>query len=190
MGLDQSIYRIKKPNLEDRVYTSAEISDLDLRSVAVSDFEENESLFKQLLPYVVKRDVECQFYDKEKMIADYNLPKDSYIWRYTFYDISLCGHNENGERVEKTISNEEVEEKYTLTKIVPHYIWYAEEEYYWRKDYEVSDWIANNMKCNVENTGYYRLNKTIISRLNRKFKTDIPEESATKESALFYWEWY
>ena len=190
MGLDQYIYRISKPKLAECVYTSKEIGSMNFNKVSVVDFETNANLFKSLLPYVVKRDVECEFYDTEKMISDYNLPNNSRIWRYSSNEIELSGTRENGERVSQVISYEEIDAKYIKTKIQPYYIWKEEEEYYWRKHWDIVDWLEKTMKKTIENTGYYKLNKTIIKRLNSKFKCNIPEESATEESALFYWEWY
>ena len=179
MGLDQYIFRISKPQLEDRLYKNDELS--GFCKAAAQDFETNECLYKQLKPYVVKRDIECQLYDTEKMIADYNLPKDSYISMYSTNGIRIGGQD---------ISHEEVDRKYNKTEVVSHYIWIEKEEAYWRKNYELADWMSKNIKGGTENCGYYRLNKTLIKRLNSKFKANVPAESATEECALFYWEWY
>ena len=190
MGLDQYIYRISKPKLADCVYTSNEISSMGLSKISIADFDKYNGLYKSLLPYAIKRDVQCEFYDIDKMLLDYNLPSNARIFRYSGHEIELSGTRENGERVSQVISNVEVRDKYVRTEVVPHYIWKEEEEHYWRKHWDVAEWLERIMKKSIENTGYYRLNKTIISRLNSKFKCNIPEESATKESALFYWEWY
>ena len=163
MGLDQYIFRISKPQLEGRVYRADELS--GFTRVSALDFETNVSLYKHVEPYAVKRDVVCELYDTEKMIADYNLPKDSYIYMYNPEGIRIGGQD---------ISNEEVNSKYTKTEIIPFYIWNEKEEYYWRKNYELAEWISNNIKGGTKNCGYYRLNKTLIKRLNSKFKASVP----------------
>lgn len=189
MGLDQYIYRISKPNLANKVYTSEEIDTLGLNKVSATEFESDISLFKDLLPYVVKRDVTCQFYDKEKMIADYNLPKQSYIWQYSNDGITIGGTDKNGERINKKFSRKEIEEKYTKTETFPYYIWEEEEVEYWRKHYGLQDWAYANID-GVDNTAYCKLSLELIANLNRAFNEYIPAEEPTEKSALFYWEWY
>lgn len=142
-------------------------------------------LYNHVEPYAVKRDVICQLYNVKKMIEDYNLPQDSYISVRGPEGI-IIGRN----GVNQNISDAEIREKYIKTEVIPHYIWKEEEEYYWRKNYELADWMSQNIKGGTENCGYYRLNKTLIKRINSKFKAKVPAESATEESALFYWEWY
>lgn len=189
MGLDQNIYRIKKPNIDNRVYTTEEISAMGLSKSSVTEFENCVNLLGQLTPYIVKRDVECKFYDVDKMIADYNLPKDSYIWKYGFGGINICGKTENGERIDKAISDNELQEKYIKMETLPHYIWKEEEVQYWRKNYELQDWIYEHINT-ADNTAYCLLNTYLINELNATFGEDIPVEEPTDESALFYWEWY
>lgn len=190
MGLDQYIYRVSKPNLENRMYTAEEIALIgNLHRVSVVDFETNTCLYEELTPYTIKRDIECKFYDVEKMITDYNLPKNSYIWRYGGGGITIGGRDDNGENVNQEISDNEIREKYTKTEVVPHYIWKAEEVQYWRKHYELQDWIYDNID-EVDNTAYCILSADLIEELNETFKECIPEKDPTEESALFYWEWY
>lgn len=190
MGLDQYIYRISKPNLENKIYTAEEVSAIvNLNRVSVTDFEGDVYLVGQLKPYVVKRDIECKFYDVEKMIADYNLPKDSHIWSYGAGRIIIGGTDENGERINQEISNDEIREKYTTTDTLPHYIWEQEEVKYWRKHYDLQDWIYENID-EVDNTAYCMLDAELVEDLNETFGEGIPVEEPTEESALFYWEWY
>jgi hypothetical protein len=189
MGLDQSIYRISKPKLEDKMYTYEEIGRMNLSSVSSIDFETNQNLFGQLVNYAIKKDLVCKLYDIPKMIADYNLPKDSHIWHYADGYIEISGYDENGERVNQKITDEDVRTKYTKTEIIPHYIWKSHEEHYWRKNYELQDWIYEAIG-GIENTGYYMLDAYLINNINDRFGAGISEEEPTEESALFYWEWY
>lgn len=190
MGLDQNIYRVRKPNLENKVYTSEEISVIkDLNRVSVEEFENCMNLFGDLVPYVVKRDVECQFYDVDKMIADYNLPKNVGIWRLGGGGITIGGTDKDGNRINQEFSDDEIQEKYVKTEILPHYIWKQEEVKYWRKHYDLQDWVYENIE-DVDNTAYCILDKGLIMDLNEMFNEYIPVEEPTDESALFYWEWY
>lgn len=189
MGLDQYIYRVKKPNLEDKVYTYNEISETGLGMASAIDFETNTSLFEQLIPYAVKRNLVCQLYNVEKMIEDYNLPKDAHIWCWSGDYIEIGCYKEDGIRVNQRIMDDEIETKYTKTEVIPYYIWEEDEEYYWRKNYDLQDWIRNVIE-GVDNTGYYILNADLIAEINEAFNSNISEEDPTEESAVFYWEWY
>ena len=190
MGLDQYIFRIKKLELTDRLYTSEELNSMGFNKIDAESFEECSEMYKQLKPYAVKRDVLCKLYDTAKIIEDYNMPNGSHIWSYCGNEITIGGYDANNQRVDKTITRDESERKYIKTEIIPHYIFSTEEVWYWRKNYDLAEWLDANLKCSLENTSYYKLTKTLIKRINSKFKAEIPEESATKESALFYWEWY
>lgn len=189
MGLDQYIYRVKKPSLEKRMYTSDEIRNLGLSSVLVREVERYEDLFAQLLPYAVKRDISSEFIDTKKIIDDYNLPKNSHIGMIGDGNMTLCGHDSDGNYISHTISVTEIKEKYTVTEVNPGYIWEEIEEKYWRKHYDLQDWIYNNIE-GVDNTGYYMLDAEIIRALNKKFGEHIKPKDPTSRSALFYWEWY
>lgn len=189
MGLDMWVRRVRKPNLEDREYTHEELSGMGYSMVSVKGVENEMSMFEQLLPYTIVRNVLTDYYNKAKMIEDYNLPEDSSIWRYSSEGIEISGINENDERVNQFISDKDVEEKYTITKSVLHYIWSEDEEAYWRKAYDLQDWFYARLE-NVENCGYYILNADLIAELNEKFNEDVSEDDPTDDEALFYHEWY
>ena len=82
MGLDMWVRRVRKPNLEDKEYTYEELSGMGYSMVSVKGVENEMSMFEQLLPYTIVRNVLTDYYNKAKMIEDYNLPEDSSIWRY------------------------------------------------------------------------------------------------------------
>ena len=190
MGLDQFVVKVKKPLLNKRQYTSKELSSHGLNYVSVSNFESKISLYEELLPYVSKTNVECEFYDVDKMIADYNLPNDSYIWcRWGNGNIIMRGSTYKGERVDCHFSNAEVKEKYIYTKIEPYYCWEEEEVQYWRKNYDLQDWMYENID-GVNNCGYSVLDLDAISEINDLFDADLPAVKPTEARALFYHEWY
>lgn len=188
MGLDMWVRRVRKPNLEDKEYTYEELSSMDYSMVSVKDVENEMSMF-ELLPYTIVRNVLTDYYNKAKMIEDYNLSEDSYINMYSHEGIEISGTNTEGKRVSQFINNEEIEEKYTITKSVPHYIWKESEEAYWRKAYDMQDWFYANLE-NVENCGYYILDANLIAEMNKTFNEDVSEDDPTDDEALFYHEWY
>ena len=190
MGLDHYIYRVRKPQLEERVYESAEIDNMpNMHRAFLKDAEEEMELIEQLLPYTVVRDVESQFINAKKLFEDYNIPENAHMCYMSSFEITYAGTDENGKRVEKTVSTREIDEKYTIKKVLPCYIWESEEVQYWRKHYELQDWIYEHID-GVQNTGYYILDADLIRELNKEFDEHIPKEDPDDESALFYWEWY
>lgn len=189
MGLDQYIFRIKKAELEERDYKADELRDMGLNFISLTAAYKNLNLYSQLLPYTIQRSVSDEFINMEKIIEDYNLPKDSYIGMISYANIVVRGKNDNGECVEQEIYREEIDAKYTITKTELYHIWTSEEVMYWRKHYDLQDWIYETID-DVDNTGYYILDAETIRELNREFEECIPIEEPTDESALFYWEWY
>lgn len=187
MGLDMWIRRVKKIKLEEREYTQEEISAMGYSAVSINEVEGH--LFEQLAPYAVVRNVLTSYYNVEKMIADYNLPETSYIGYMSFEGIKISGRNEAGEDVGQFISTKDVNEKYTLVKSVPHYIWEESDEAYWRKHYDLQDFFYNNLE-DVDNCGYYILDASLIAEMNEKFHEDVSEVDPTDDEALFYHEWY
>ena len=190
MGLDAYIYRISKPDLPERALTREKLSAMLLSSASVEAFENNINLYRQLKPYVVKRDVTYGELNLEKIISDYNLPPDSHIYFYSSNEIIMSGVDKNCNEVRRTISGDIIRRDYIITVTKPFYIWEEKEEAYWRKNWDLVEWLEYTMKKPLENTGYYRLNKTLIHRINRKFGSHASEESATEDCAMFYWHWY
>lgn len=194
MGLDMYVYRVRKPKLDTRVYTAKEISEMGLASANIEEVKHESSLLEQILPYTMVRNVTDEYIDKAKIIADYNLPKNSYIGMWAPNGIQISGTDGNGEYVSQFISKSEIDEKYTLTKTMPTYIWKMEEVAYWRKHYELQEWfydiIEDAHDTQVENCGYYVLDADMIAEMNEQFGENVPEEDPTDDEALVYHEWY
>ena len=189
MGLDMWIRRVRKPNLEDKVYTTSELYAMNYSMISADEVERAGPMFDQLLPYTVVRNVLTEYYNTEKMIADYNLPKESHIWHYSSDGVQISGTDDDGNRVSQSISMEEINEKYIVIKTVPHYIWEEDEEAYWRKHYKLQDWFYENID-GVDNCGYYILNAELIADMNETFGETVTEDDPTDDEALFYHEWY
>ena len=60
---------------------------------------------------------------------------------------------------------------------------------YWRSNHDVSDFFYENIKGEVKNTGYYRLNTKILQKFNKMAaqldSEPLPVEKPTKRVALF-----
>lgn len=192
MGLDMYVFRITKPNLEYKLYSQDELDTLRLTTCAVSEFERIGEAMRQLSPYVSKIQVVNKYYNLEQIIKDYRLPANSYIGMYSSAGITVSGRDDEGKRVSAEISPEEIDSKYTLCKTEDSYAWKSEEVAYWRKHYSLQERFYD-LIGDVENCGYYKLDRLLIAQLREEFREDvedIPLEDSTEESALFYHEWY
>ena len=191
MGLDMWVRRIKKPDIENRVYTSKELHSLVGSFMTEEEFEREGESFSQLTPYVEKVRVISEYYDIEKMAANYEMC-NVHISAWTGTHITICGKDSAGNRVSRDISNDEVNEKFTIQKEEDAYAWDSEEIAYWRKHYDLqSDFY--DLLGDVQNCGYYLLDAETIVEMKERWSEDmreVPIEDPTEESALFYHEWY
>lgn len=66
MGLDMWIRRVRKPNLEDKVYTAKELDAMGYSMASVKEFEKERNMIEQLIPYTVVRKVKTDYYNVKK----------------------------------------------------------------------------------------------------------------------------
>lgn len=186
MGLDMYIYRAKKINLPDsKVYDEEEIvKSLNEAFVGSDPLKPMES---QLMPYCSKLRVQNRWIDFEKIKENFNMsdPDLCGFWdgEYHFSDTGdACNHD-------VSISPDIMCERYSFVKEEIKYVCELEEVGYWRKAYDVRNWIRENLDCKVENCGFYHLNKKFIQDFNKQFPDDHTFENLDSED-LFYYEWY
>lgn len=189
MGLDMYVYRMHKPDIDDKkVYDRS-----DLEGVVINENEINHPMFRQLIPYSTKVRVVNHYYDLDKLGVDYGIT-DVRIggWSFDGKDATMTIYGYSGtERKSFTISDDLIESKYTISKEEACYVCEYDEVHYWRKAYDIQDWLHDHIQEQVENTGYYILSEKLLKAFNRKFKEDkLPVEPPDEDSALVYWEWY
>jgi hypothetical protein len=186
MGLDMYVYRISKPRLDNKTYMREELQDAGM--VVLSLDEKENSLYQSVIPYMTECTVGNQYYDMEKIRADYNLPDDAHITMWSGDCVGFTGRDKNGEYVRQEIAKSEIDAKYTLTKTENCLVFEEDEVSYWRKAYEKRSFFYDEYP--VENCGYYKLDSDAIRRFNELHDESVPVEDATENSALFYHEWY
>ena len=192
MGLDMYVSRISKVDLEYRLYTSDEINDIGLNVCTIKDFENAGLAMEQILPYASKIQTVNEYYDMEKIKADYNLPGNSHIGMISPRGIRVGGRDADGQYVSVDISPDDIRGNYTITEVEDCYAWQSEEVAYWRKNYDLRDAFYDLIGY-VENCGYYVIDAEMINALQVEFEDDmcdVPAENPTSEQALFYHEWY
>lgn len=183
MGLDQYIFRVRKLYMPEGTFTSEEINERGLTYRDVEYVEERMHLYKDLMPYMDKRMVTDKFLNIEKIERDYHVTNVNW-YGFTGNVYNFHAIDDSGNRKRIDIVGEIIEDKYTLFKTFEAYIWYKEEVHYWRKNYDLQDWI------NGDNLQYTILFDEHINYINDNFNADIPALNPTEEEALFYWEWY
>ena len=182
MGLDQNIYRISRPNLEDRVFKRNELDNYLLCRVADVD-----EAFLEVIPYTTKRKVEYEMINIERMFTDKGIPNHAYLGMCSSEVYEYCWKNGN-EYKSVEVSTKEIAEKYVENKIFDTYICEQEELQYWRKNYNVQDFIYDEL--DADNCKYCLLNTDIQSELINTYGAEFEVEENTEESGIFYWEWY
>lgn len=189
MGLDMYLYKVEKPSLENRVYTRSELEMMDC-VVCVTGID--EYLIEEIIPYAEQVTVVNQYYDVEKIIADYNLPKNSIICMISMEGIAVSGNDDQGNYVRQEVSHEEIAERYTLIKEELCYVWQREEVAYWRKAFRVQELWHKILNRDIANCGYYEVNREDLAAFYAAVGSDEPQQIEYPDdwSRLFYHEWY
>lgn len=182
MGLDMFIYRCSKPKLEpDRVYKRDELG-----GVIISAEEMDLPMYKMLRPYCTPCKVRNRYYNIEQIRKDHGLSDASYIGMESYASITVY---DPSDQRSVDIVRSTINEKYITEEVEDSYNCNCEEEYYWRKEYDLQNFFYHHFT--VENCGFYMLTAEIMEELNERFPGHhVVPEDPTEDSALFYHEWY
>lgn len=187
MGLDQFLYKVKR--MEENEAQKLNSTHIDTFPRNVWSFfsediekEANEGMFRDLLPFMRKVEAITSVYDIAKMKADNDIPQDARIFGRGFYD-DRCEFNfvwgKACDKQSKLIVFSKGE--YIKHKIVDVYVCYAQEVYYWRKNYQVQETIYDYYDREIENCGYYLMDEEFLAEL-------VPELEDYED--IMYHEWY
>lgn len=189
MGLDMYVYRVHKPFLDDRKVYDRD----DLEGVILGEEDIQDPMYRQLLPYCAKVQVVNHYYNREKLAEDYGLD-EARIGGWSCDKDSSTVHiygYKDGERKSFDVPDDLIDSKYIIDREETCYVCREDEVHYWRKAYDIQDWIYEHLPEKVENTGYYILSEQFLKDFNKKFPEDrLPVEAPNDDYALVYWEWY
>ena len=191
MGLDMYAYKVRKPSLDpSKVYARQE---LQREYVVLPPDEATSELYQQVTPYAQKLRVTCRYYDLEKIREDFNMP-DAEIWMVSSEGIGIGG-KVNGIETTRKISTEQITACYIVVREEECLVFAAESVAYWRKEYDLQELICDSLGGNVQDIGFYQLDKQTVDRINQYSADHCPTEfiewvEPTETSALFYHEWY
>lgn len=191
MGLDQYLYRVSKigdglaKRLEGK--NTSDVSGYFILGREYIEDEEIQRTFKDLLPYFTKVRMLRTEIDLDRIRRDNGIPQDAY-W--------IDSRHVGNERSEITFAlpdgtDKTVEwdaQRYTFEEPFDAYVCQKEEVYYWRKAYDVQDYIYDALKpTDVENCGYYLLSPDIINDMVERGFIDYCFDDS---GDIFYHEWY
>ena len=196
MGLDMFVFRVTELSEEEQreveKMTYGELCDSDYDRV---DADENESLVKQIKPYLffVKKPVDRIHFDLLKKVC--GIPEDA---RWCWSASGTFGfRRENDDKAYEVNYNEltpEQKKQVTPTDTITYAIYKREDLLYWRKAYDLRDKIREACDVEVENCGSYPLNdkmrEVIKAALKEEGREDIPDLTSTDDSVVCYHEWY
>ena len=185
MGLDIYILRARKPKKikEGTLFNSSDLYREDILFESMD--KENLDLIKELIPYGIRVKVKQEYVNKEGVLKYLGISSCRYAYIDVGNKITVC----DDDYKEYTIPPEEAG-KYIYTQDDDFLACEVDRVAYWRSNHDVSDFLYENIKGEVKNTGYYRLNTKILQNFNKstaQFDSDpLPVEKPTKSVALFY----
>ena len=185
MGLDMFLYRAKK--LSDKAVKEVEGKEIYSRDYSYLN-PEYESEFKSLIPFSRKVNVLVDYMDTDKIKKDFDIPNNAHNTVQSFmHGITKLGFNYgDNDYKEVSITDTDMKEKYTITKLEQRYVVELNEIYYWRKNYELQDKLYELCDEQIENCGYHAVNEEMLRAINKHTDRTI----TNKNGNLFYHEWY
>lgn len=185
MGLDMFIYRATKPVVnQTMIYEPRDFS------LSIPEKEAEEDMYDDISPYLSVVQVRAEYYDMDKIRSDFGLSAKAHISRVSAEGI---GVSDSAQDKRVSISQEDIDAKYTKVEIETHYVCNLERIHYWRKAYDVQDWFHDNLSADyIENCGYYLVDEELVNAYNEAFPDDpiLFTGRQDENSALFYHEWY
>ena len=152
--------------------------------------EEEENMYRDILPLCRKITLKTDYVNIKKIAEDNGIEYDHYtmgMWSsnegYKYY---FWKEGDRDNEVSVTVSNEDVEKKYTLTEDVEYYIFDHTEIMYWRKNYELQNKLHELYDGRIENCGYHKVNADMMDAIIE----DSPEMVSYETKDVFYHEWY
>lgn len=188
MGLDQYLYRPRKPEMDPaKVYDYESLMGFCIEEEDLQNTDTD--MFRAIIPYCTRITVRKDLINFERLKQDYGM-KDCFIAAitgdaYWFHGKKNSDGNDAGEKTEIKIPWDTMCEKYSIESVKPALFCELERVHYWRKNYSVSHWFEDVIGL-IENTGYYRVDEDMVEDYNHEF----PEDPITEEGPFLYHEWW
>ena len=167
MGLDSNIYRAKRVKDANLSLTKPiAMSYLDEKDYVYFRKDSDDHLHDDLIPYGTLCLVTEDLIDYNKIEADYNMI-DMYITCITPGKLVFTGTDRKTDRSKAIdLTADELSDFYKNSQNTLYYVLDLEEVRYYRKEYEISNFINDLFNGRCENCGYYVIPKDFIPKIN------------------------
>lgn len=191
MGLDISIYKVRKPALpEDTEITTLWLGSHNYEYETQESMESNER-FSELIPYTTTIPVTSKLISLKSIAKDYGI-KDYECARFArckpggveVYNFQM----EDGSIIDVCIHKEDIK-NYIHSRTSLFNVWESEEIAYWRNDYGVRN-AVHKMRPDTQNAEYKKLTEEQYLFLREHFPDGFDEEEYDPSYAYLYFEWY
>lgn len=194
MGLDQRLYWIGKPSLDQvRRLHHRKISDFtySLGMEYVSEEDYHQEMYKYIRKYMIAEEVYIKEIDWKQIEIDCGVSEDE----------EICKIGRNSISYRKAMNVEEVrtfhidimDEKYTKYVLRTQYFYLSDEIYRWRNKHEMQElfnkkypeiWNENKNKYETLNCGYYPI-KGVLGKM-KKIDLQFANSHEDGVSHVFY----
>ena len=202
MGLDMYLFKIKKPRTATgEVITKEWIEERGYSYILEDDI--NSDLSIQLKPYTEQCKIDLEFIDIEKIAEDNDIKLKSMTGWYNSViapSFRIFTFNYNGIQKEVEVTIDEIEEKYLISRREKVYLFESIEVYYWRKCYDMQEFIYNLFDNRIRNCEYKTLTMEQLIKIREFERKRLLSEGyltgnfeiakAEEDAAYFYYEWY
>lgn len=195
MRLDMYLYKAKRPKyLPDEEFVTKDW--LEEKGFYYILKENVGHLEEALLPYCKEDDVMIKMINIRQIIIDNGGDPDT-CKLYLRYQVGnkigykICSGNEVLKEIELTM--EELKTRYEYESLEDVYVIGLEKVAYWRKEYDLQDYIYRIIDSSIDNCEYKKLSMDqvldILDYDDSGVDTDCIEDE-TEDCAYFYLEWY
>jgi protein tyrosine phosphatase len=140
MGLDMYIYKINKLS-EYEKQEAERLRDPDQCMCTImdkSDVDAEPNMYEDIIPYITEVDMKCMVFDRDTFNKDFGIPDDALRVGEAYGPTKVAFSYDNGQSV--SVPMEEFE-MYWKPSQKPAYLFKKKEMAYWRKAYELDDFI-------------------------------------------------
>ena len=192
MGLDMWMYGIKDISNEDIPDGMPESWYEENGYKLITHYDDDndfEQMFHDMCDYSTEKNVEYSETDFDKVKKDYGIKKEAYL---SYFGGNKIGFSCKDYYKEIDITQDELD-KYEKKVFHKALVFKRDELAYWRKEYDLQNLIYNEYNGQIYNCGFHRLNKTMMTKINRYLKSrDMSKQNINSEDyvAKMYHEWY
>lgn len=192
MGLDISIYKIKRPNLDISEKITSDWLRENGYSFETKEILDSDSLYAEIIPFAQVVPMAIDVISLKSIARNHGINKYHHAYEEDYdgecetYRFCMDENEEDFQDI--VIPNTEIS-KYMHRTNELFYVYESHEVAYWRKDYDLEETVAE-MFPGIRNTEYKKLTKEQYLFIKKNFGSGFMEKRYDPRYTYFYWEWY